>query len=369
MMKIPFLDLSRQHRAIKTELLGAVERVLDSSQFVLGGEGRALEGELAALAGVRHGIGLGSGTDALRLALIAVGVGPGDEVITPAFSFVASASTILMTGATPVFVDVDAATLALDPDALERALTPRTRAVIVVHLYGHPAPIDRVLALARARGVPVVEDAAQAVGASRLQGRCACFSFFPSKNLGGFGDAGALATDDAAFADRVRLLRAHGSRPKYVHHAVGGNFRIDTLQAALLRVKLPHLAGWTQARRANADRYRRLFADTPGLPAELRVPEDAPGHIYNQFVIRAPDRDRLRAHLTEAGVATEIYYPLPFHRQPCFRELGYTEGAFPQAEKASLEALALPIYPELTEAQQAHVVSRIAAFYRGTEVR
>jgi dTDP-4-amino-4,6-dideoxygalactose transaminase len=234
--------------------------------------------------------------------------------------------------------------------------------VITVHLFGRPAPLPQV-------SVPVVEDAAQAVGAARLAGLCSCFSFFPSKNLGGFGDAGALTTDDPVFADRVRLLRAHGSRPKYVHQAVGGNFRIDTLQAALLRVKLPHLPAWSRARRANADRYRRLFADTPGLPAELRLPADAPGHIYNQFVIRAPSRDRLRANLSEAGVATEVYYPLPFHRQPCFQELGYAEGAFPHAEKAALESLALPIYPELTEAQQAHVVSRIAAFYRGSEAR
>src|SRR5205814_1834950 len=282
--------------------------------------------------------------------------------VTTPFSFFATAGCITRLGARPVFADIDADSFNLDPAAAAAACGPRARAVITVHLFGRPAPLPTV-------AVPVVEDAAQAVGASRLLGRCSCFSFFPSKNLGGFGDAGALATDDAAFADRVRLLRAHGSRPKYVHHAVGGNFRLDTLQAALLRVKLPHLAAWTQARRANADRYRRLFADTPGLPAELRVPADAPGHIYNQFVLRAPDRDRLRAHLTESGVSTEIYYPLPFHKQPCFRQLGYAEGAFPEAEKAAREALALPIYPELTEAQQAWVVSRIAAFYRGTEAR
>jgi dTDP-4-amino-4,6-dideoxygalactose transaminase len=359
---VPLLDVAAQNGPLREALVAAATRVIDEGKYILGPDVEAFERELSAAVGAAHVVGLSSGTDALLVALMALGVGPGDEVVTTPFSFFATAGCITRLGARPVFADIEADSFNLAPAAAAAACGPRTKALITVHLFGRPAPVPAVK-------VPVVEDAAQAVGASGLAGLCSCFSFFPSKNLGGFGDAGALATDDAAFADRVRLLRAHGSRPKYVHHAVGGNFRIDTLQAALLRVKLPHLAGWTQARRANADRYRRLFADTPGLPAELRVPEDAPGHIYNQFVIRAPDRDRLRAHLTEAGVATEIYYPLPFHRQPCFRELGYTEGAFPQAEKASLEALALPIYPELTEAQQAHVVSRIAAFYRGTEVR
>jgi dTDP-4-amino-4,6-dideoxygalactose transaminase len=359
---VPLLDVAAQHGPLRDQLVAAATRVIDDGRYILGPDVEAFERELGAAIGASQVVGVSSGTDALLVALMALGVGPGDEVVTTPFSFFATAGCITRLGARPVFADIEAESFNLDPAAAAAACGPRTRAVITVHLFGRPAPLPAV-------SVPIVEDAAQAVGARRLAGRCACFSFFPSKNLGGLGDAGALATDDADFADRVRLLRAHGSRPKYVHHAVGGNFRIDTLQAALLRVKLPHLASWTRARRANADRYRRLFADTPGLPAELRLPADTPDHIYNQFVIRAPDRDRLRTHLTEAGVATEVYYPLPFHRQPCFRELGYAEGAFPQAERAALEALALPIYPELTEAQQAHVVSRIAAFYRGTEVR
>jgi dTDP-4-amino-4,6-dideoxygalactose transaminase len=359
---VPLLDVAAQNAPLREALVAAATRVIDEGKYILGPDVEAFERELGAAVGASQVVGLSSGTDALLVALMALGVGPGDEVVTTPFSFFATAGCITRLGARPVFADIDPGSFNLDPAAAAAACGPRTRAVITVHLFGRPAPLPPV-------SVPVVEDAAQAVGASRLAGRCSCFSFFPSKNLGGFGDAGALATDDATFADRVRLLRAHGSRPKYVHQAVGGNFRIDTMQAALLRVKLPHLAAWTQARRANADRYRRLFADTPGLPAELRVPADAPGHIYNQFVLRAPDRDRLRAHLTESGVATEIYYPLPFHQQPCFRELGYAEGAFPEAEKAAREALALPIYPELTEVQQAWVVSRIAAFYRGTEAR
>jgi dTDP-4-amino-4,6-dideoxygalactose transaminase len=359
---VPLLDVAAQNAPLREALAAAAIRVIDEGKYILGPDVEAFERELGTTVGAAHAVGLSSGTDALLVALMALGIGAGDEVVTTPFSFFATAGCITRLGARPVFADIEAGSFNLDPAAAAAACGPRTKAVITVHLFGRPAPLPAV-------SVPVVEDAAQALGASRLQGRCACFSFFPSKNLGGFGDAGALVTDDAAFAERVRLLRAHGSKPKYVHHAVGGNFRIDTLQAALLRVKLPHLAGWSEARRANAERYRRLFADTPGLPAELRLPADAPGHIYNQFVLRAPDRDRLRAYLTESGVATEVYYPLPFHRQPCFRELGYAEGAFPESERAALEALAVPIYPELTEAQQAHVVSRIAAFYRGTEAR
>jgi dTDP-4-amino-4,6-dideoxygalactose transaminase len=303
-------------------------------------------------------VGLSSGTDALLVALMALAIGPGDEVVTTPFSFFATAGCIARLGARPVFADIEPESFNLDPAAAAAACGSRTKAVITVHLFGRPATAPPVT-------VPVIEDAAQAAGASRLAGLCACFSFFPSKNLGGFGDAGALATNDAAFAQRVRLLSAHGSQPKYVHHVVGGNFRLDTIQAALLRVKLPHLLSWSQARRGNAQRYRRLFAETPGIPVELQLPGDAPEHIYNQFVIRAPNRDGLRAHLRESGISTEIYYPLPFHLQPCFRGLGYSEGAFPRAEAAAREVMALPIFPELTEAQQAYVVSRIAAFYTG----
>jgi dTDP-4-amino-4,6-dideoxygalactose transaminase len=256
-----------------------------------------------------------------------------------------------------VFADIERSSFNLDAAAAAGACGPRTKVVIPVHLFGRPATIPT--------GVPpVLEDAAQSIGAAPLRGLAGCLSFFPSKNLGAFGDAGALYTDDDALADRVRLLRTHGGRPKYVHHVVGGNFRLDTIQAAVLRVKLPHLRRWTEGRRANAARYRRLFASAR-VPAEVVLPTDVPEHIYNQFVIRAPRRDALREHLAASGIGTEVYYPLPFHQQPCFRDLGYKDGAFPEAERAAAEALAIPIYPELTEAAQAHVVDAIAGFYAG----
>jgi dTDP-4-amino-4,6-dideoxygalactose transaminase len=354
-MTVPLLDVAGQHGPLREELLGALARVVDSGQFILGAEVDRFERELAAHLGVKHAVGVSSGTDALLVALMALGVGAGHEVVTTTYSFFATAGVIARLGARPVLVDIDEASFNLDVEAARAACGPSTRAVLPVHLFGRPAPALEV-------GVPVIEDAAQAIGAAPLAGLAACLSFFPSKNLGAFGDAGAVLTDDDAFADRLRLLRVHGGRPKYVHHAIGGNFRLDALQAAVLRVKLPRLEAWTAARRRNADRYRRLFAEVR-VPPELRLPEDAPGHIYNQFVIRAPRRDALRERLARAGVATEIYYPVPFHLQPCFRELGLREGAFPRAEAAAREALALPIYPELTEAQQAHVVDRIAEVY------
>jgi dTDP-4-amino-4,6-dideoxygalactose transaminase len=289
---------------------------------------------------------------------MALGIGHGDEVVTTTYSFFATAGVTARLGARPVLCDIEPESFNLDPRAAAAACGPRTRAVMPVHLYGRPAARLEV-------PVPVVEDAAQSIGASPLVGVMSCLSFFPSKNLGAFGDAGAVIAADAALAERLRLLRAHGAKPKYHHAMVGGNFRLDALQAAILRVKLPRLAGWTAARRANADRYRRLFA-AANLPDELRLPADAPGHIYNQFVIRTPRRDALRAHLTRAGVGTEIYYPVPFHLQACFAGLGYREGQFPVAEAAARETLALPIYPELTEEQQAYVVAQIAHFYAGS---
>jgi dTDP-4-amino-4,6-dideoxygalactose transaminase len=356
---VPLLDLAAQNGPLREELLAAAARVIDSGAFIMGPDLTAFESELATFAGTKHAVSVASGTDALLVALMALNIGPGDEVVTTPFSFYATVGCIARLGARPVFADIEPESFNLDPAAAAAVCTPRTRAVIPVHLFGRPARLPA------APGLPVIEDAAQALGASRLEGTATCFSFFPSKNLGGFGDAGALATNDDAFADRVRLLRTHGSRPKYIHHAVGGNFRMDTLQAALLRVKLPYLHRWSEARRANAARYRRLFAETRGIPAELVVPADAPGHIYNQFVIRAPRRDKLREHLTSKGIGNEVYYPLAFHMQPCFRDLAYAEGAFPHAEAACREALAIPVYPELTAAQQAHVVSQIASFYLG----
>jgi dTDP-4-amino-4,6-dideoxygalactose transaminase len=347
---IPFLDLSRQHEAIKGELVAALEGVLASSRFVLGPEGQALEDELATRCGARYGVGVGSGTDALRLALAALGVGPGDEVITPAFSFVASASTIVMTGATPVFVDVEPATLAIDPDALERALTARTRAVIVVHLYGHPAPIDRVLAVARTRGVAVVEDTAQAIGAT-WDGRpvggggdVACLSFYPTKNLGACGDAGMLLTSRDDILERVRRLRHHGDSGRYHHVELGYCSRLDDMQAALLRVKLQRLDAWTDARRRLAARYRERLA---GLPLGLPVEHPRARHIYHLFTVRHPQRDALAKALADLGVGTAVHYPLPVPGQPLFGDRD--ERRFPEAWRASREVLSLPCFPELTD--------------------
>lgn len=367
-MRVPLLDLQAQYGPIRDEVLAAMTRVCDSQQFILGREVELLETELASMLGVRHAVGVSSGTDALLVAMMALGIGPGDEVITPTYSFFATAGSVARLGARPVFVDIDPATCNIDPAAAEAAMTPRTRAVVPVHLFGQSADMRPILELARARGIVVVEDAAQAIGATCEGalvgglGEVGCFSFFPSKNLGAFGDAGLVTTNDEALAERVRLLRGHGMHPKYYHRFLGGNFRIDALQAAVLRVKAPHLAAWTDARRRNADRYRALFA-AHGL-TDVGLPIERPGrrHIYNQFVIRVPERDRLRAFLAEQGIGTEIYYPVPFHLQECFAPLGYREGEFPHAEAAARETLALPIYGELTEAQQAHVVEAIARF-------
>jgi dTDP-4-amino-4,6-dideoxygalactose transaminase len=367
---VPLLDLKLQYAAIRDEILEAVTRVCDSQQFVLGAEVEALERELASMLGVPHAIGVSSGTDALLVALMALDIGPGDEVVTPTYSFFATAGCISRVGARPVFVDVDPDTFTMDPEGTRRAITERTRAIVPVHLFGDSADLQPILQIARDRRVAVIEDAAQAIG-TRYEGRCVgsfgefgCFSFFPSKNLGAFGDAGLVTTEDAALADRVRLLRAHGMRPRYLHHLIGGNFRLDALQAAVLRVKAPHLHAWAEARRRNAARYAQLF-DARDLTGMIRLPTPRSGgyHIFNQFVVRVPQRDALRTALADAGVGTEIYYPLPFHLQPCFQALGYAEGMFPHAEAAARESLALPIYPELTVTQQERVVDAMAAFY------
>lgn len=367
---VPLLDLQAQYRPIRTEILEALARVADSQRFILGPEVEAFEREIAARLEVEHAVGLSSGTDALLAVLMALGVGAGDEVITPTYSFFATAGAVSRLGATPVFVDIDPLTFNLDPAALARALSPRTRAIVPVHLFGLSADLDPILDAARQAGVPVVEDAAQAIGA-RYHGRvlgglglAACFSFFPSKNLGAFGDGGMATTNDASLARELRLLRNHGAEPKYVHARVGGNFRLDAMQAAVLRVKAPHLAAWSDARRRNADRYRALF-DEAGLVGTVELPIEPPGftHIYNQFVIRVPQRDALRAYLTAQHVGTEIYYPIPFHRQACFAQVPSSQGAFPAADRAAETSLAIPIYGELTRAQQAHVVAATAAFF------
>jgi dTDP-4-amino-4,6-dideoxygalactose transaminase len=367
-MPVPLLDLQGQYRPLRDEILAAVARVCDSQRFIGGPEVESLEREIAASIGVPHAVGLSSGTDALLVALMALGIGPGDEVIVPTFSFFATAGCVSRAGATPVFVDIDPATFNMDPAAAAAAITPRTRALIPVHLYGQCADMDPLLALARTHGLAVIEDAAQAIGATYkgrpagAMGQAGCFSFFPSKNLGAFGDAGLLTTTDAALAHEVALLRNHGAEPKYFHQRIGGNFRLDALQAAVLRIKLPHLARWTAMRQANAARYDALFAGS-GAADRIRLPHRAADrtHIFNQYVIRVPKRDAVRAQLDRAGIGTEIYYPVPFHLQECFASLGYRAGAFPHAEAAAAETLALPIYGELTEAQQREVVGAVAA--------
>jgi len=368
-MPVPLLDLQAQYRPLREEILAAMTRVADSQRFIMGPEIDALEAELSALLGIEHVIAVSSGTDALLLALMALDVKAGDEIITPTYSFFATAGSVARVGARPVLVDIDPLTYTVDPDAVTRAITPRTRAIMAVHLFGLSADLDPILDTAGRAGIPVIEDAAQAIGATYGAravggiGALGCFSFFPSKNLGAFGDAGLVTTHDETLARRVHLLRTHGMEPKYFHHAVGGNFRMDALQAAVLRVKAPHLASWTNARRANADRYRRRFCDAR-LDRAIALPVEPPGrrHIFNQFIIRYAGRDALKRHLDERGIGNEIYYPVPFHLQPCFAGLGYRRGDFPHAERAAAETLAIPIYGELTTTAQDQVVSAIGEF-------
>ncbi len=369
-MQVPLLDLDAQYAPIRDAVVEAITRVVDTRRFILGPEVEAFEAEAAAYLGAPHAIGVSSGTDALLVAMMALELGPGDEVIVPTYSFFATAGCVSRVGATPVLVDVEPVTCNIDVDAVRRAITPRTRAIVPVHLYGQAAEMTPLMALAREHGLEVIEDAAQAIGATYegralgTFGRFGCFSFYPSKNLGAAGDAGLVTVNDDEAAARVRLLRVHGAERTYHHEKVGGNFRMAAIQAAVLRVKLRHLEAWTEARRRNADRYRDLFAAiAPSAPVRLPVEAAGRRHIYNQFVVRAARRDALRDHLRAHGVGCEIYYPVPFHLQPCFASLGVPEGALPESERAAAETLALPIYSELTEAQQRHVVETIAAFY------
>jgi len=366
-----FLDLKAQFATIREEVMTAMTRVMESQMFILGNEVRAFEDEFSATFGAKHAISCASGSDALVLALMAADIGTGDEVITTPFTFVATAGSIARVGAKPVFVDIDPVTFNMNPDEIPAAVTPRTRALMPVHLFGLPADVGRIGAMAREHGWIVIEDAAQAVGAKYKDayvgniGQFACFSFFPSKNLGGAGDGGMLTTQDAALADRLRLLRVHGSRKKYQHEILGTNSRLDALQAAILRVKLRHLEKWTVGRQTRARRYRELFEEF-GLSAVVALPPEPPTeyrHVYNQFSIRCPERDRLRQFLHTYGIPTEVYYPLPLHLQAAFSYLGYGAGQFPQAELASTQILALPVFPELTEMQQESVVRAIAKFY------
>jgi dTDP-4-amino-4,6-dideoxygalactose transaminase len=364
--KVPLLDLQAQYGPLRSELLAAIARVCDSQRFIMGPEIELLERELAAMLGVGHAVAVSSGTDAILASLMALGIGAGDEVVTSTYSFFATAGCISRVGATPVFVDIDPATYNLDVAAAARALTPRTRAIMPVHLYGLCADLDPLLEAAQARGVPVIEDACQAIGA-RYKGRMAgsigtvgCFSFFPSKNLGAFGDGGLVTTGDAGLAEEIRLLRNHGAEARYFHKRIGGNFRLDSMQAAVLRVKLPHLPQWTEMRRENAARYHELF-EAAGLAGPVVLPQEPDGyhHVFNQYVVRVPGRSQVRDRLEAAGIGTEIYYPVPFHLQECFADLGHGRGAFPEAEAAADSTLALPIYSELTAGQQQAVVAAV----------
>ena len=396
-MKVPLLDLKAQYAAIKDEINNALISVAESQYFILGPEIKKLESTVAEYTGTKHAIGVSSGTDALLIALMAIDIKPGDEVILPTYSFFATAGVVARLNAIPVFVDSDPVSFNIDPSIIEKKISPRTKAIIPVHLYGQSAEMDEIMALAKKYNLKVVEDGAQAIGVnykdgSRLGsiGDIGCFSFFPSKNLGGFGDGGIVTTNDDALGEKLRILRVHGSKPKYYHKMIGGNFRIDEIQAAVLNVKFPHLDSWSAKRRVNADLYTKLFIEAGLAEEEGRITHDDKNkvllpkplyknslkqgtgkseqgtvvggvynyHIYNQYVIRVKNRDEMRKHLSENEIGSEIYYPVPFHKQECFQDLNQT--GFPVAEDAALTSIALPIYPELTEDMISFVVKTIS---------
>jgi dTDP-4-amino-4,6-dideoxygalactose transaminase len=364
---VPLLDLKLQYQQIRAEVEPVIQRICESQMFIMGPEVEAFEKEVAVYCGSKFAVGVSSGTDAILLALMALGVGPGDEVITTPYTFFATVGCVDRLGATTVFVDIDPQTYNIEPAQIEAAITPRTKAILPVHLYGQCAEMDPILAVAQKHGIPVVEDAAQAIGAeyrgrrAGSMGQMGCFSFFPSKNLGAFGDGGLVTTDDPALYDTLKTLRIHGSKVKYFHESVGGNFRIDALQAAVLRIKLRHLDSWTEGRQRNAARYRSLFAEA-GLTQRVTLPIAAAErrHIYNQFIVRCDARDSVISYLREQKIGCEIYYPLSLHQQECFKKLGYRTGDFPQSEAAAATTMALPIFPELTDVQLQVVVQRIA---------
>lgn len=394
-MQVPLLDLSKQLSPLREEIIKAVTEVVDSTSYILGPKVEKLEAEIAAYCGGGFAIGVASGTDALLAALMAMGVGPGDLVLTTPYSFFATMGCIVRLGARPLFVDIDPVSFNIDPARISAALaedpvrTGKVKAILPVHLYGQCADMERIMAIAHQYGIPVLEDAAQAIGAAcpvnengsvvwrraGTMGAAGCFSFFPSKNLGGIGDGGMIIARDEALVELIRIIRVHGGAPKYHHGVIGGNFRLDPIQAVVLSIKLAHLDSWHQARRDNADLYGKLFAnkglagDLVKLPqAVFRPAAEALGqghdfHIYNQYVVRAQDRDGLLAYLGKEGIGAEIYYPIPLHKQKCLRGMGYNALSYPEAEKAAAETLALPIYPELTDSMQECVVDRIAAFY------
>ncbi len=376
-MRVPLLDLKSQYKKIKKEILKVTEEIFESQHFILGPRVEALENEIADYCVSKHAIGVSSGSDALLISLMAANIGPKDTVITSPYTFFATAGSIARTGAKPVFVDIDPDTYNISPECIERVVASltsmeraRLKAIVPVHLYGQCAEMDPILNIAQKYNLFVIEDAAQAIGAEYKKKRAGsmgdfgCFSFFPSKNLGAFGDGGIVTTDSKDLYDKLYTLRVHGSNPKYYHKVIGGNFRLDALQAAIVSIKLKHLDNWTKARQENARRYRELFTDA-GLVGVVKLPvEKQSRHIYNQFVIQVSEkRDALRQFLNDAGIGTEVYYPVPLHLQECFSYLNYKKGDFPVAEHAALHTLALPVFPELSEDQQVYVVEKIKEFY------
>lgn len=371
MNKVPLLDLKAQFASIEKEVRMVIDRVIADQVFILGPEVDHLEKEIAAYIGAKHAVGVSSGSDALLLSLMALGIGPGDEVVTTTYSFFASAGAIARLGARPVFVDIDPDTYNIDAGSIEETFTPRTRAILPVHLFGQCADMPSIMKIADKRGIPVIEDAAQAIGADHLgrkvgtMGKAGCFSFFPSKNLGAFGDGGMVVSADDELAKKIRILRVHGASPKYYHAVIGGNFRLDAVQAAVLRVKLHYLDEWTAARQEKARLYEKKFAAAQISPNLLATPKQvSEGHVFNQYVIRTPKRDALMDHLRNVGIGCAIYYPVPLHLQECFIGLGYRKGRFPNAEAAAGETLAIPIYPELSDSQMNAVVSAVTGFLR-----
>ncbi len=365
-MHVPLLDLKAQYATIREEVNAAIAEVLESQYFILGPKVEQCEKAIAAYSNCAHAVGVSSGTDALLICLMAEDIGPGDEVITTPYTFFATAGCIARLGATPVFVDIDPATYNVDVTQIAAKITPRTRAIMPVHLYGQMAEMGEVMRLAEAHNLIVIEDAAQAIGAEYKGkragsiGHYGCFSFFPSKNLGAAGDGGMVVTNDARRAEKLKCLRSHGSKPKYHHKIIGGNFRLDALQAAVVSAKLPHLDAWTAGRQRNARRFDQMFA-AAGLPVGIPAVV-CNRHIFNQYVIRVPDRDGLQAHLRKKDIGTEVYYPVAMHVQECFAYLGHTAGAFPESERAARETLALPVHPELTEEQANYIVESIGEF-------
>ncbi len=376
--KVPFFDLAPQFKSIEDEIKSALDEVFQTQQFILGPKVQALEETIAQYCRTRYAIGAASGSDALLLSLMALGIGAGDEVLLPSFTFFATAGTVSRLGATPVFVDIEQETYNIDPSKIKQKITSRTKAILPVHLFGQCADMDPLLRIAKEKKLFVIEDAAQALGAeykptAGSEGRRAgqigdlgCFSFYPTKNLGAFGDAGMVVTDNSKLAEKIRLLRVHGSQPKYFHKQIGINSRLDAIQAAILLVKFKYLEKWTRERQKKAERYQLLFQDLLSSANSLKLPaiQYQNRHIFHQYVIRVPERDRLKQFLAEEGIGTDIYYPVPLHLQECYSFLKYRRGDLPNSEKASEEVLALPIYPELTEDQQVAVVDRIKAFYK-----